>query len=220
MLLVFNQPLDVKNHFEVIPDASPWVERRHHRAGDVWTPVRDRATYVSWHKSLNPITPDSDKLKKWYGIYLFAADIPQPTLYVGIASNSTKSSEGVLTRLRKHRVKATGSHVGPEPTSGGGVHHTAKWREFAIQRFAYFGNRPDVLEDVRVVVSKFEGAETQAKSDLERFEADIVRNQSGVLDQIIEKLWPGMCAQHVRVLNGSTSRRILLSDDAFQLWSN
>lgn len=214
----FNLPLDVSTHFTVPVDLAPWGPLSHQKTPQGWTPVRDRATYTTWSKSLEPVTPDAQALEAWYGIYLFALDVPKPTLYVGIASNDSKSSEGVLNRLKKHRVKATGSHVGSSPDTIGGVHHPENWRDFATERFTALGGPGDLLKDARVAVSKFNGTVIQPKADLERFESAIIGNQAGILDAIVAKLWPAKNASHINLLNGTTGRDFLSPDDRIVLW--
>jgi len=218
MLLRFSLKLDVSTHFVVPQDQTEWNQKAHHKTSQGWTPVRERATFQTWGKSLHPITPEANALSDWYGIYIFAADVPEPTLYVGIASNDSVASEGVLTRLKKHRVKATGSHVGATLNSSGGVHHPENWRDFATKRYIAIGGPGDALADVRIMVSKFDGMSLQTKADLERFEGALVRNERGALDAIVNKLWPGKNVAHIKLLNGNASRLQLYPDDQIELW--
>jgi|GEM_PF-5941035 len=211
MRLRFNAPLNVPIHFNVPADNTPWFPQVHAKNTQGWTPIRPRATFGTWGRGLDPIGTFShwDGLSySWndvYGIYLFAADLPRPSLYIGIASNDTSKPEGVLVRLKKHRVKATGSHVGSGSASTGGVHHPESWRDFAIQRFGAFGGVGDVLNDVRVGVAMLEGSPIQCKADLERFEKAIIENQGGVLDAIVAKLWPRLAGSgQIRVINGAS----------------
>ena len=160
-----------------------------------------------------PTTQDACRLKDYFGIYLVAFEIPEPSLYIGIASNDTKTSEGVLNRFKKHRVKTSGSHVGTTPISTGGVHHPEKWRNFAQKRFAALNGQPDFLTDVRIVASSFINTTKQPKNDLERFESSIICNQNNVFDAIVDKLWPGKTAYDVRLLNGTRGRPELTTED-------
>lgn len=210
MLLRFNTPINVPLHFTVPADNTPWDPQIHAKNTQGWTPVRLRATYSSWRTGLVP----SGAFQHWdgqpypwddvYGLYLFAADLPHPTLYVGIASNDSNKPEGVLTRLKKHRVKATGSHVGAGPATTGGVHHPEAWRKFAASRFVAVGGAGDTLDDVRFVVAAIAGVSLQRKSDLERFEGAIISNQNGILDAIKAKLWPHGANGQVTVVNGTS----------------
>lgn len=218
MNLHFNTPLLIPTHFDVPADLTPWNPPEHHKTSTGWTPVRQRATFGTWGKSLLPITPDSQALEEYFGIYLVAADLPTPTLYVGIASNDSKASEGVLTRVKKHRVKATGSHVGSSPTSTGGVHHPENWRSFSNSRYIHLRGSADQLDDVRIVVAKFKGKELQTKADLERFESSIIANQNGILEQIVEKLWPGLGLDKITLLNGTKGGFELSPNDQVVVW--
>jgi hypothetical protein len=213
MILKLGSVLDVPKNFHVLADMSIWQPSDYIQTAQGWTPKRDRAGFTSWQKSLLPTTQDANKLKDDYGIYIVAFEIPEPSLYIGIASNDTKSSEGVLNRFKKHRVKTSGSHVGTTTTSIGGVHHPVKWRHFAQQRFTALEGQPDFLTDVRIVVSSFVNTTKQPKKDLERFESSIICNQNNALDQIVDMLWPGKIAKNVRLLNGTRGRPKLTTED-------
>ena len=214
MILKIKQALDVSKNFEVPPDLTVWQTQQDYlQTSQGWTPVRLRASFASWQNSVVPSTQDAQNLKDYYGIYIVAFEIPEPSLYIGIASNDTKSSEGVLNRFKKHRVKTSGSHVGTTPTSTGGVHHPVKWRNFAQQRFAALNGLPDCLTDVRIVVSSFINTTKQPKKDLERFESSIICNQNNALDQIVDMLWPGKNAKNVRLINGTRGRPKLTNED-------
>jgi hypothetical protein len=218
MLLQFNKPLPVPLHFNIVVDQTNWQPQRHTKTSTGWTPDRARATFGTWAKSLTPASPDAQALEKYFGIYLFAANVPGPTLYIGIASNDSKASEGVLTRIKKHRVKATGSHTGATPAGTGGVHHPENWRDFAIRRFIALGAPADALEDVRIAVARFNGSAIQSKADLQRFEAAMIANQNSILDSIANKLWPGLNASQVTLLNGTNGGHEMGAIDQIQLW--
>ena len=214
MILQLGSALDVSKNFDVPPDLTVWQSKDYFQTEkNGWTPKRDRATFVSWQKSVVPTTQAAHELNDYYGIYIVAFEVHEPSLYIGIASNDTKMSEGVLNRLKKHRVKTSGSQVGTAPTSTGGVHHPVNWRNFAQQRFEAMNGRPDFLTDVRIVVSSFINTTKQPKKDLERFESSIICNQNNVLDAIVDKLWPGKTAYDVRLLNGTRGRPELTIED-------
>ena len=213
MILQLGSTLDVSKNFDVPPDLTVWQPKDYLQTTQGWTPKRDRASFASWQKSVVPITQDAHKLKNYFGIYIVAFEVPEPSLYIGIASNDTKTSEGVLNRFKKHRVKTSGSQVGTAPTSTGGVHHPVKWRNFAQQRFAAMNGRPDFLTDVRIVVSSFINTTKQPKKDLERFESSIICNQNNALDQVAAMLWPGKTSNDLRLLNGTRGRSELTTED-------
>jgi hypothetical protein len=149
---------------------------------------------------------------------LFAANEPQLTLYVGIASSDANKPEGFLNRLKKHRTKATGSHVGT-PTSTGGVHHPEKWRNFACQRFNALGGSGDTLKDVQFVTSSLVDSALQPKVILENFENTIISNDDGILDQIVDLFWPGKKSADITLLNGTTGHGRIGPEDKFKLWT-
>ena len=213
MILQLGSTLDVSKNFDVPPDLTVWQPKDYLQTPQGWTPKRDRASFASWQKSVVPTTQDAHNLKNYFGIYIVAFEVPEPSLYIGIASNDTKTSEGVLNRFKKHRVKTSGSQVGTAPTSTGGVHHPVKWRNFAQQRFAAMNGRPDFLTDVRIVVSSFINTTKQPKKDLERFESSIICNQNNALDQVAAMLWPGKTSNDLRLLNGTRGRSELTPED-------
>lgn len=213
MILQLGSTLDVSKNFDVPPDLTVWQPKDYLQTTQGWTPKRDRASFASWQKSVVPTTQDAHKLKNYFGIYIVAFEVPEPSLYIGIASNDTKTSEGVLNRFKKHRVKTSGSQVGTAPTSTGGVHHPVKWRNFAQQRFAAMNGRPDFLTDVRIVVSSFINTTKQPKKDLERFESSIICNQNNALDQVAAMLWSGKTSNDLRLLNGTRGRSELTPED-------
>ena len=213
MILQLGSTLDVSKNFDVPPDLTVWQPKDYLQTAQGWTPKRDRASFASWQKSVVPTTQDAHKLKNYFGIYIVAFEVPEPSVYIGIASNDTKTSEGVLNRFKKHRVKSSGSQVGTAPTSTGGVHHPVKWRNFAQQRFAALNGLPDCLTDVRIVVSSFINTTKQPKKDLERFESSIICNQNNALDQVAAMLWPGKTSNDVRLLNGTQGRPELTTED-------
>ena len=214
MILQLSPALDVSKNFEVPPDLTVWQSPQDYtQTAKEWTPLRPRASFTSWQSAVIPITPAAQDLKEYFGIYILALEIPEPTLYIGIASNDTKSSEGVLNRFKKHRVKISGSHVGTAPTSTGGVNHPKNWRKYAKERYSVMGGAQDCLSDVRIVVSRFVNSSIQTKAELERFESSMICNQNNALDQIVDLLWPGKIAKNVRLLNGTRGRPKLTNKD-------
>jgi len=222
MNLIFSKPICVPGNFVVPTDQTLWAQVGHQQTNKGWTPTRERASFLSWGNSLVPNSAIARDFKDWYGLYIFAADRPAPTMYVGIASNTGKRPEGALNRLKKHRVKATGSHVGPNPNSYGGVHHPQKWRDFATKRYSQLAGQLDTLDDVRFILACF-NQNNQPRADLERYEKSIIANQHGIFNVIIDCLWPGRNKTDVVILNDSKGKYALLPDDEFdteQLRSN
>ena len=216
-VLTFQQPARLSEHFSIPPDTAPWKGPvgTYNRCFDLkgkeigYTPARERATFGSLTQSLRPQTGTGTSLNTAYGVYLLAFDLPSPALYVGIAASSSKNPEGVLSRIRKHRVKLTSSHIGSSPTTHGGVNHTGGWREFAIRRAKYFSDQqtPDCAFDARFLVGNFvpSGGPSGHKSEAEWFEGQLTGGQ-GLKKQIISLLWPGKQSADVFLLTtGSCS---------------
>jgi len=146
-MIEFNvyKPTAVGDLFNVAPDKSPWEStEKYVRKGSIWVPNRIKT--LNSNEILNPKNQKVDSFfakgsASNHGIYvMFFAK--QKIFYVGIAAQYSykkngqikklKSPEGILKRLRKHRLKCTGSNVWS-------INHTNSqhngWRRFALQRY-------------------------------------------------------------------------------------
>lgn len=211
--LTFEQPRLLKDHFEVMPDATPW-NRTYIKTRHGTTPERGRATYQTVQRVLRPQTEIAHHLAEATGLYMLAFDLPSPALYVGIAAEA-KRPEGILRRLQKHCVKAMGSNVGKFGSTGG-VHHPSKWSDFAIQRHVFLNGTHDALADVRFITAQVN--EGNEKTHLEHFEAILCSNLDRSLDQICAKLWEGGAAHNIRLLTDRFSRLRGAFDHRLLLW--
>lgn len=211
--LTFNSPQFISDHFIVSTDLTHWT-RSYMKTPHGTTPQRNRASFQKIDGVLQPETDLGFALDQATGLYLLAFDLPQPSLYVGIAAEG-KNPEGVARRIRKHCVKSMGSHVGSIDSTGG-VHHPGKWRKFAISRHEHFDGAEDVLADVRFVHAI--ATVGNQKAILQKFERLICSNARGVLDQICSKLWPVCGADDVWLLTSGTVRLQSEFDYSIHLW--
>ncbi len=211
--LTFEAPQLISKHFIVSPDLTQWTGS-YVKTPHGTTPQRDRASFHKIDTVLQPDTELAFELDQKTGLYLLAFDLPKPSLYVGIAADG-KSPEGISRRLRKHSVKTMGSHVGSIHSTGG-VHHPAKWRDFAIRRHEHFDGAQDLLTDARFAFANASGG--NQKAILQNFERLICSNARGVLDQICSALWPGFTAQDVYLLTSGTVRVQGEFDYLIDLW--
>jgi hypothetical protein len=222
-ILTFGMPMEVSAHFTMPLDNSHWDGTYLTIPKQGRTPNRDRAGFQSWRRSLIPITDDAKRLATAYGVYLVAVSRPYRALYVGIAAGlghdaTTSTPEGMLKRLQKHRVKLSGTHVGPHSQSVGGVNHTSLWRGLAQDRALSITQ--DDCRDVRFVVGRLRdslGAALEGKADLERFEARIARNHLGVRNKIADLLWLADDTDY-RLLTKSHRKLFCRDDDEILLW--
>jgi len=155
---------------------------------------------------------------------MLAINQPRKAFYVGIAAADGRLTEGVGSRIRKHRVKLTASHVGRilpcgSPAGIGGVNHTGGWRPFAAERYQFHltAREDDYCADVRVMVGT---AGTNAKKTLEKYESAILHNADGIRSRIFDVFWPGEDNSDVVILNTMRGRApeklpsdIVLPDD-------
>jgi hypothetical protein len=143
----------LNTHFDIVPDKSDW-SKEFVRPKGYMHPDRNKlrnppGSGARW--GLIERQPITRSLFKVSGVYLIADSTS--VIYVGRAENS----ESIGSRLGKHRVKLTCSHVS-------GVHHPEKWRTFGLGRF-----RPnDDLQDIRF--SYFSAEECLAELEAEIFQ--------------------------------------------------
>jgi hypothetical protein len=142
--LKFGKVNKLSKHFDIPPDVSKWHGQYTHIPKEGNTPDRNQAVFGTFTKSLTPTTCFASGLKSAYGVYVIGVELPYRAIYIGIAAAGSKSPEGILKRIRKHRVKLTASHVGSNNHTVGGVNHTSGWRCIAKQRAVLF--YPDRLD--------------------------------------------------------------------------
>jgi hypothetical protein len=221
--LSLNCPISLAEHFDIPVDDSAWGGQYLVVPREGRTPQRERAQFRSISCALRPITTTGTSIDTHFGVYIFAMNWPTPALYVGLAANGGKSPEGIGKRLRKHRIKSSGSHVGSHLMSVGGVNHTQGWRNYAPARHQYFTTNamPDDGLDIRIVIGEVlteEGLKVQSKVHLERFEASIATNEVGILDRIKQLLWPDVDPRVVQLLTTRHGNLTLTAQDQIQLW--
>lgn len=228
-VLKFSRLDHISNHFAIPPDESEWTDKvgaytdcfdsKGKKIG--CTPARHRADFETLSKSMLPTTERGQQMDSSFGVYLLAFDIPTLALYVGVAAASSKSPEGVLSRVRKHRIKLTASHIGRTATTHGGVNHTGGWRAFAERRARHFVAQKvlDVAEDARITIGEFvpsAGADSH-KVEAEWFEHQITAS-GRAMDDIVNLLWPGMKSADVTLLTIGTSRGVRPAAPEIELW--
>jgi len=216
-------PEKLSKHFLVPADQTEWRGSylRCPKGGS--TPDRNKAPFTIG-KSLLPLEPRTtlnERLEReTSGLYMLAFDIPFAALYIGI---SVAASEGILTRIRKHRIKATGSHVGNQDcTSYGGVNHTEGWTCFAPKRHSYFSKRQqfDNCKDARLSFGKLSQSYADNKvhaAYLGYFEHAIKRRVQ-LLEKVIGLFWPGKKLDDVYMLTCSTHAGQRPPSPALRLW--
>ena len=125
-MIEFNvyKPTAIGDLFNIAPDKSPWEStEKYVRKGSIWVPNRTKTL-----KSNEILSPRNEKIASFFGknstsnfgIYVMFFT-KQNLFYVGIAAQQSykkdgqiiklKSPEGILKRLRKHRLKCTGTNV-------------------------------------------------------------------------------------------------------------
>lgn len=224
--LSFITPQSVVDHFDVSADTTAWGgEYQQSFLGNGktsgQTPVRNRASFHTKSRALVAKSELALRLKKQCGLYLVSFDLPYPALYIGIAAKS-KKPEGILSRLQKHRIKATAAHLGSSPTNNGGMNHTRGWRSFAIDRYAYFSQR-DVADNCADMKFSFGDVEISDvvcthKKGLEYIENFIFQNND-IQKKLRLLLWPDIGSTDVYQLTSTTSRGIKPSVSSVDFWS-
>lgn len=221
MKLLLNAPVDLKDHFNTPVDHTSWSSKTHHKTKSGWTPTRAQATFGTWNKGLIEQTAFARDLKSTYGLYILAFCKPYPAIYIGIAADDGASPEGISNRIKKHRVKATGSHVSASQDTVSGVAHMKNWRKFAIDRANFHQDHKflDSIADARLITAAIQGSSGQRKKDLERFEEAIIADQQGIRSLIEKLLWPDFNGKAF-LLNGEKGKHSMSKTDEVILWSD
>jgi hypothetical protein len=221
MKLLLNAPVALEQHFEVPVDHTTWPNKTYRKTKSGWTPTRPQATFGTWNQGLTALTRLSHELTSTFGMYILAFDKPYPAIYIGIAADDGTSPEGISNRVKKHRVKATGSHVSASQDTVGGVAHMKNWRKFAIDRASFHQDQElfDSMADARLITAAIQGSSGQRKKDLERFEKAIIADQRGIRSSIEKLLWPDFEGK-VFLLNGEKGKPSMLGTDEVILWAD
>lgn len=193
MRLVLNAPRNFTSLFHTPIDDTDWESPQEYLRiqQQGYRPDRARASFNSINQALQPLI-HAESLQNTYGVYMLAFGDDQDSLlkafYVGIANNSGTSSEGILNRIKKHRIKVTGSNVGANKDSVGGVNHTKGWRTYAPKRYQHFLNKKtkDDCSDARLIIGQIQ--EPYSKENLEFFENKIIKNEE-IKRKIYSLLW-------------------------------
>jgi hypothetical protein len=226
--LIFGHPRKFVDSFQVPVDTTSWrpddIEQKLYRkVKSSFTSNRDLASFSKLKNSLIPLNDDAAIIKSIFGVYMLAfggyeRNHPPPAFYVGVAGGSSKSPEGILTRLRKHRVKATGSNLGNNFDSAGPVSHTLGWQQYAPSRSQFFTNsgKADSCEESRFVIGEIDGGENRT-CILEYFEHAIFNNTNGVREKIYNLIW-GDYIDAPHMLTTRSNSGVLPESPQIELW--
>ena len=206
-------PTPLSTLFDIPPDLAVWPDQRYRnvfdgkgkRSGS--TPVRARAAFGSHDRCMTAISGSmAERYRDMFGIYMLTFTVPEQWFYVGIAAPDTRKPEGVLSRILKHRIKATGSHVGTE-ISYGGVNHTVGWRVFAPRRYRSIeaNGGEDRLADAWLSVAR-PPSELMGKKSLEKLEDAIVRGHDGLRASVFASIPGWKPDEPVNILNAVGDR--------------
>ena len=208
--LTFSNPQYFKHNFQVPVDSSLW-NQQYKKNSNGTSPIRKAVLKIN--SALTPVNNSILANKLVYGIYILTFELPYKAFYVGIASGDSKKPEGILNRLRKHRIKATGSN------GGNGVHHPEQWRKFAQDRFTYFHSQElaDSCDDARFVIGQI-NENCQNKSILQFYESHIRNNSNGILDDLYKLLWGCQNNTDIMMLTSATCIPQFREDLSFKLW--
>lgn len=221
MQLSFNAPVNFDQHFSIPVDTTNWPTYGYVRAGkEGMTPDRPRASFNTLTYAMTATSPYGGSLNNTFGVYIIGFNDPQPAFYVGIASSDGRAPEGIRSRISKHRVKATGSHIGPAQYRTGGVHHPKQWQYFAILRARFYLARqvPDQCKDARLIVGQLSASTLQPKNILEDFEHLIYVNENGIRDYIYKLLWPEVDPSSVILITSAAGSASQTTNPEIMLW--
>lgn len=225
-VLTCASPVRLADHFTVPPDDTDWpgceyqrcVSKNGKSAGV--TPRRAQATFQRHHSALVPTSDYGRSMEDAFGVYILTFEVPRSALYIGIAAACGRRPEGVLVRLRKHRVKVTGSRVGANPAANGGVSHTEGWRPFAVERYEHFRaqNGFDTCADARICVGTLTARSGAPKSWLEYFE-NRIKKDAELSFALVRALWPEQEGLQPYLLTTRTSQGEKPPMPVIRLWT-
>lgn len=179
MILTFDEPQKLTEHFDVPIDSTSWD--KHYEGDSNITPKRGNP-----HFTLNEaLQPSSNLTLPNSGLFLLALEIPHKAIFIGF------SERNLVHRLCRYRTVITATNVGH-------VHSPEKWQIFAKKRFDYFRYQKldDSCSDVRFVIGQIND------STEFRYFANVIRNNSnGILDEICSRLWNESNSKSVEILN-------------------
>ena len=188
ILTFHHPPLSFPAHFDIPPDRTAWPDPQPYQNK---TPNRPRAKFKNWKDALAPKTPIAKSLVGLHGVYILVFEHPHPAIFIGFTAVDTAIPDDILSSLKKHRVKVTGSHVGQTHGTTGGVEHTKIWSDFAGPRYRRsraHGTEADLCEDVRFTFATLDAPDPPSAKDLKGFEYAL---SQGVAHRAVLKLfWP------------------------------
>jgi len=132
------------------------------------------------------------QLVNGHGIYILYFKSIQK-VYVGISALESKKREPILTRLRKHRAKATGTNHLNGPTIDHTNHQQKGWQVVARERYLKFKNNDDLsdcylalisIKDHEKIVEKYKGD----KRYLQNFEFRLGNLSHSIHDHVFQYL--------------------------------
>lgn len=205
MRFAFERPVFAREHFHIPVDMTPWnagAEAYASIDGKV-TPNRPRAYTPA--QGMRPATDYGQALARRRGIYVLLLEHPRRTIYVGIAAGET-----ILSRIRKHRIKLTGSNAGAfdaaqgVATTYGGVHHPHNWKIFATERYSHLRTvaENDGLDDLRLMIGSFDDPRHNIRQNLEPIESALI-NAGQLRDGLLQCAWSDVMAEDLFWLNGA-----------------
>jgi hypothetical protein len=198
MILTFDKPKKLTDHFDVAIDTTTW-EAKTDRSGnqfyyekykEVSVPTRKIASFNTFS---NAIKLKSDLQLPSSGLFLLAFDIPYQAMFIGLAAN-----EDMFARMQKYQTNIIGSNLGNI------IHHPQKWQDFARKRFEHFEllGKPDECSDVRFSIGQITSQETQFKKALEHFRWRITEIKEHY-EAIASILWD---VESVTILNSQSAK--------------
>lgn len=177
MLNVY-MPRPINVIFEVTPDESTWNGEYRRNGNNI---VPDRKKFLIGNQILNPTKASVHFFKNEdtnYGVYILLFN-GYEKFYVGVAGRHSfinangnlkkiQNPEGFMTRLRKHRLKCTGSFGNLNHTD----HNGQGWRNLAMRRWCDHNARGeiDLMDDCELSLVTFANPADHQENDRGKLE--------------------------------------------------
>jgi len=159
-----HKPIKLNNVFEIPVDTTKW-EYEYNTIKKPWTPKREGKfsfeELLIVKKQTNYLN-----LVNGHGIYILYFSTLYK-FYVGVSAAQSKTPDPILSRLRKHRAKATATNHIKGPTIDHTNYLNNGWWEVAKERYLRFRNNDELSDCILAIITI-----DQHKKILEKYNGD------------------------------------------------
>ena len=145
-----NKPIKLSDIFDIQIDKTRW-ELEYNITKKPWVPKREKILNFEELLILKKQTNYSN-LVNGHGIYILYFTTFKK-FYVGISAKESRTLDPILSRLRKHRAKATATNIIKGPTIDHTNYLKKGWGDLARERYLKFENNDELSDCVLVIIT-------------------------------------------------------------------